>query len=221
STATWSARSRGRSSFTSGPTTTPSSSRMGLARRSGPSTSRKTEYAWRRAGNDQRLRGTARPNRGGRALLSPAWPLGLWRPGRAGRPDGTRSGGRARLADERRDARGDCDLPVAAGTARDPGRDLHLLPARRFLGRVGRGLDLHPAELPDRCGAWGALRLSWRPEAGDGDLLRREPRRYRSHSAFLLASRQARDGGPAAMGDRSRLFRRDHRVAGGGRAPLH
>ena len=33
-----------------------------------------------------------------------------------------------------------------------------------FLGRVGRWLGLHPAELPDRCGARGALRLLRRPQ---------------------------------------------------------
>ena len=44
-------------------------------------------------------------------------------------------------------ARGNRDLPIAARTTRHSGRDLRLLPARRVLGRVGRGLVLHPAEL--------------------------------------------------------------------------
>ena len=41
-----------------------------------------------------------------------------------------------------------------AGTARDPGRHLHRLSARRFLGRLGRRLGLHPSELRDRGRAW-------------------------------------------------------------------
>ena len=83
--------------------------------------------------------------------------------------------GRARLADQGADARGDRHLPISAGTARDPGRDLHLLSARRLLGRVGGRLGLHPAELRDRGGLGRALCPSWRPEAGDGDILWREP----------------------------------------------
>src|SRR5215468_5870197 len=56
------------------------------------------------------------------------------------------------------DARGHCRLPILAGTPGHPGRHLDLVHSRRFLGRVGRRLGLHPAELHHRLGGRGALR---------------------------------------------------------------
>src|SRR5215472_18863218 len=73
-----------------------------------------------------------------RALLLAPGPAGLWRAGGARRPDGARAGGREGLADQRADARGDRDLPVLAGAARNPGRHLGSLPPCRFLGSLGR-----------------------------------------------------------------------------------
>ena len=62
----------------------------------------------------------------------------LRRAGRAGRPDGARARRRARLAHQGADARGHRHLPVAARAARDPGRHLHRLSARRVSGAPGR-----------------------------------------------------------------------------------
>ena len=58
-------------------------------------------------------------------------------------------------------------------------------------------------------------------QAGDGDLLRRQPGGDRADPAFLLPARQARHGGLAAMGDRGGLLRRHRRPAGRGRAAVH
>src|SRR5581483_5662948 len=88
----------------------------------------------------------ARPNNRTGALLPAARLSWLRRTGRVGWSDGARAGRRQEMADEGADARGDRDLPVVAGTARHPGRDLHLLPARRLLGRVGRWMVVHLAE---------------------------------------------------------------------------
>ncbi len=58
------------------------------------------------------------------------------------------------------DARSHRRLPIAARTARDPSRHLYQLPARWVLGRLGRRMGFHPAELRYRCGSRRALRLS-------------------------------------------------------------
>ena len=113
----------------------------------------------------------------------------------------------------RRQMRGRRDMPIAAGAARDSGWRLHLVPTRRLLGRVGRRLGLHSAELRDRGEPWGSLCLSRRPEACNSDLLWRESGRYRSDFAFVLASGQARHGGLAAMGSCGRLFCRNRHSA--------
>jgi len=63
-------------------TTTRQSSRSDSARRSKPSTSRRTERAQRRCRNDKSLRRIARSGRGSRSLLSAPWPAWLRRPGR-------------------------------------------------------------------------------------------------------------------------------------------
>ena len=167
--------------------------------------------------NDNRTR----PDRRAGALFPAARLSRLRRAGGAGRPDGARAGRRQEVAHQGADARGHRRLPVAAGTARDPGRHLHRLSARRLLGRMGRRLGVHPAELHHRRGTRRALRLSRRPAAGDGDLLRRQPRGDRADPAFLLPARQARHGRLAAMGDRGGLPCRHRDPAGGGRAAVH
>ena len=58
------------------------------------------------------------------------------------------------MAQPRRDARRNCGMPIAAGTARDPGRNFRLLSARRLLGRVGGRLGVHLAELHHRRARW-------------------------------------------------------------------
>ena len=58
-------------------------------------------------------------------------------------------------------------------------------------------------------------------QAGDRDLLRREPGGHRADPAFLLPAGEARHGGLAAMGDRGRLSRRDRDLAGRSGAALH
>ena len=85
------------------------------------------------------------------------------RSGGAGRPDGARTRQRTQMAHQGANARGHRDLPVAAWTARDPGRHLRRLSARRVLGRLGRRLGFHPAELRHRRRTGRALRLSRRP----------------------------------------------------------
>ena len=164
---------------------------------------------------------STRANRRTGTLLSAAGIPGFWRSGRAGRPDGARTGRRAQMADQGADARGHRDLPVPAGAARDPGRDLHFLSARRLLGRLGRRLGLHPAELRHRRRAGRALCLSRRPQAGHRDLLWRQPRRHRADPAFLLPAGQARHGRLAAMGDRRGLPRRHRHPAGRSGAAVH
>src|SRR5262249_52750249 len=107
------------------------------------------------------------------------------------------------MAVEGRDARVDRHLPVAPRTAGDPGRYLHFLPAGRFLGSVGGRLGLHFSELRDRGGARCALRLFRRSQAGDRDLLRREPGGDRVDPALLLPARgapQGRMGGNGGFG---------------------
>ena len=58
--------------------------------------------------------------------------------------------------------------------------------ALRVLGRLARRVVLHPAQLRHRGRVGRALRLPRRSSTSDGDLLRRQPGRDRTHPAFLL-----------------------------------
>ena len=112
-----------------------------------------------------------------RPLFPAARHARLRRAGRARRADGEGAGSGKALARRGRDARRHRRQPVVAGTAGDPGRDLHRLYARRLLGGVGRRLGLHPAEFHHGRRARRALRAFRRAALDDGDLLRRQPRR--------------------------------------------
>src|ERR1700730_2146375 len=96
-----------------------------------------------------------RPHRRGGALFPAAGAPWVRRSRRAGRPNGARV--RPKMADQGPDAGGHCGLSVAPGTTRHPGRHLHLLPARRLLGRVGWWLGLHLSQF--RHGRSGAIQL--------------------------------------------------------------
>ena len=81
--------------------------------------------------------------------------LGFWRPGGAVRPDGARTGRRESgwlTQEEMRDAIAVCQsLPGPLAIQVGIFIAYH---ARRLLGRLGRRLGLHPAELHDRFRAW-------------------------------------------------------------------
>ena len=126
------------------------------------------------------------------------------------------------LADEGADARGDRDLPDLC-RARSRSRSAFTSPicARGFWGAWAGGWAFILPELRDRRGAWRALRLSRRPQAGDRHLLWRQPGGDRADPALLLPARQARHGGLAAMGDRRGLPRRHRGAAGRSRAAVH
>src|ERR1700730_10255383 len=104
-----------------------------------------------------------RPHRRGGALFPPAGAARLRRSHRARRPNGARACWRTEMADQGPDAGGHCDMSIAPGTARHSGRHLHLLPAHRFLGRVGRWLGLHLSQFRHRRRSGCALRPSRRP----------------------------------------------------------
>src|SRR5580704_16273972 len=93
------------------------------------------------------------------------------------------------MAHKGADARGHRHLPIAAGAARDPGRHLHFLFARRLLGGLGWRLDLHPTELHHRRSPRRSLCPSWRSPARNGHLLRVSPAVIALilHSCYRLA----------------------------------
>src|SRR5229473_284166 len=130
----------------------------------------------------------------------------LWWTGSTVRADGARTRRGTKMARPRRNARWNCGMPIASGTARDPGRNFRLLSARRLLGSVGGRMGVHLAELHHSVRAWRALRSLQRAPHPDRDLLRRESRRDRPDSPFVLSAREARHGGLVTVGDRGCLF---------------
>ena len=93
-------------------------------------------------------RGAAPANPRNRRLLPTPRHARLWRAGRAVRADGKGVGRREGLADQGRDAGRDCGLASPSRPRGDPGRHLHCISARRFLGRLGRRVGIHPAQFP-------------------------------------------------------------------------
>ncbi len=144
--------------------------------------------------------GSARTDRRACAVLSGPGPAWVRRASGFGRSNGTRTRHRTGMAHQRTNARGDRDLPVAAGTARDPGRHLYLLFARRVLGCLGGRMGLHLPEFCNSSGLGCALRLPRRPPAGYRGVLWRESGGHRAHPALLLPLGEARDGRLVAVG---------------------
>src|SRR5258707_2456357 len=149
--------------------------------------------------------GQAPADQGSRALFFAPGAARLWWTRGLGWPDGTRTGHRARLAEQRADARSDRRMSIAAGTARDPGGHLHRVSARRLLGGVGGRLGVHLAEFFDRCRTGCAVRALRGAPAGDSDFLRGESGRDRPNPALLLSPLQVWDGGLLALGHRNFL----------------